>query len=254
MKFCPGVVPQWPEEPRLDVLELRAAPSAADCRADRSGRPRGNWRPASRRPCVAGGRVRAASPWVDGLHVPICAVSMTGERRAGRGRRSLPEDRAVNLTCRPRLVKKTGSETAWRRPDDRPRSRRDPGAGLDQFDVIAVLFQELHQVPDELDRSIAAGFEPEDGPGIELDRSGSGRDRLEPVEDSRGAGAYSVGESACSATAGRKPARKTPCLCGRFPCRDAVHHEAQTHGRPLAASRLAGHAQPDPAGWQAAPS
>ena len=50
MKLRPGVVPQWPEQARLDVVARRAAGAAAGCRAGRSARPRGSWRRATRRP------------------------------------------------------------------------------------------------------------------------------------------------------------------------------------------------------------
>ena len=46
------------EQPRLDVLALERLLAAADCRAGRSGRPRGSWRPASRRPSCAAPRRR----------------------------------------------------------------------------------------------------------------------------------------------------------------------------------------------------
>ena len=59
MKFSPGVVPQWPEQPRLDVLDGSAARAAAGCRAGRSGRRRGSWRPASTRSARADRRRRA---------------------------------------------------------------------------------------------------------------------------------------------------------------------------------------------------
>ena len=50
------------EQPRLDVLALERLAAGAGCRAGRSGRPTGSWRPASRRPSCAAPRRRAGLP------------------------------------------------------------------------------------------------------------------------------------------------------------------------------------------------
>ena len=51
-----------PEQPRLDVVAGRAAPSGAGCRTDRSGRPTGSSRPASRHPAVPAPRQARQRP------------------------------------------------------------------------------------------------------------------------------------------------------------------------------------------------
>ena len=50
------------EQPRLDVLALERLSAAADCRADKSVRRKGSWRPASRRPACEALPSRAAPP------------------------------------------------------------------------------------------------------------------------------------------------------------------------------------------------
>ena len=76
MKFSPGRGAPVAEQPRLDVLARAAARAAAGCRAGRSGRPTGSWRPASRRRCSP------AAPRPSRSHALRTARAMTTSCRA----------------------------------------------------------------------------------------------------------------------------------------------------------------------------
>ena len=77
MKLSPGVVPQWPSSRGL-MCSLPAACAAADCRRDRSVRPTGSSRRASRRRSA---RVRVAQAALPSLFLPSFAVRGRAARR-----------------------------------------------------------------------------------------------------------------------------------------------------------------------------